>query len=89
MDFVDMMGLNKLNNVFDMACAGNKTASNREYISLVGGGVVAFMDMLYNKQTSSEVYLTDDDLMPTTVTLRQNMNGLEAPFAGGYTHLGR
>lgn len=89
MDFVDIKAINKLNNVFDFACAGNKTADNREYISLVGGGVVAFIDMIYNKQTSSEVYLIDAKLMPTPVTLRQNMNGFVLPLAEDCVHLGR
>jgi hypothetical protein len=88
MDFVDIKAVNKLNNIFDIACAGNRTADNREYISLVGGGVVAFMDMIYNKQSKSEMYLTNAKLMPTVVTLRQsNMDAFE-PFAQGCTHLG-
>lgn len=89
MDFVDIKGLNKLNKVFDLTCAGNQTADNREYISLVAGGVVGFVDMLYNQQPLSEMYLTKADLMPTAVTLRQNMNGFVPPFADACIHLGR
>ena len=71
MDSINAGYVDELNHIFDIFCAGNRTSSNAEYISLVGGATVAFMNMFINGDSSAQIYIEDASVMPTAVLLRQ------------------
>lgn len=81
MDVVDITSQDLLNSIFDVFCAGNRSASNDPYIKLVGGSIVAFSSMLSGDDNSKQ-YLEDSSLMPSKTTLRQNYNNYQEPFFG-------
>jgi hypothetical protein len=80
MDIVNAGDQGVINKLFDVVCAGNKTASNAEYISLTAGATVAFNRMLYSGDDAWRVYLEDPSLMPTEVILKQNSHGFAPPY---------
>jgi hypothetical protein len=85
MDSINAGYVDELNHIFDIFCAGNRTSSNAEYISLVGGATVAFMDMFIYGDSTAQIYIEDASLMPTEVILRQkseNGDGFQGPYRG-------